>query len=294
MKTISTLINTVKIRLISANAPRVGSWWNYKNLNSPYSRLYLITSGEAYIEHHGQEYKLTPGTLHLVPIFTFHSIRCPNKMEHYYLHFVSELANGMDIFRINDFEYNMTAPDNTLGLFQRLIDINPNKEMEDFKHKYKDYYDPIYESKLKFESNENLANLVESEGIMKLLITPILRTQMKCVTKMEKYDDNFMKVFEHIITNIDRRLTLDELAKLVYLNPTYFSNRFEKMIGLRPTKYITRCRIEKAQVLMMDFSKSLSDIAYATGFNDLPHFSKTFTSSIGMCPAAYRKELLQH
>jgi AraC-like DNA-binding protein len=294
LKIISTLLNTFKIRLVSVNASRVGNWWNYKNLNSPYSRLYLITKGLGYIEYNDIKYELTPGNLHLVPRFTFHSISCPNQMEHYYLHFVCELANGMDIFKINSFEYQLPAPENTLKLFRRLIDMNPHREMEDFKHKYKKYYDPIYESKIQFEPNEKMANMVESEGIMKLLVAPFLRTQRECVTKMDKYDDGFMKVFEYIHNNINRRLELHELAKLVYLNPTYFSNRFEKMVGIRPTKYITRCRLEKAQVLMMDFSKSLSEIAYQTGFNDLPHFSKTFTNSFGIGPAAYRKELQNH
>lgn len=290
MKLITQFLRNIKTELIAVDATRVGKWWDFKNLNSPFSRLYLITAGAGTISHHNKTYELSPGTLHLVPRFSFHTIECDDTMDHYFLHFLCEVAEGFDIFTMNEYEYSIKAPENALNLFKRLIDLNPDRGMINYESKER--YRNIYAGRVQEDGSSMLANSIETEGLIKLLIAPHLRTAKKCISELESFEPKFLAIFKYINENIDKRITLEDLAEISHLNSTYFSDKFKKVIGVRPTRYITKRRLEIAQVMLMDCEKNLSEIAYATGFCDLNHFNKTFKKTFGVTPAKYRQGLI--
>ena len=68
------------LQIIFAGSKRVGTWWNYRNVISPFYRLYHIDGGEGSVMMHGRVYPLTPGKLFLIPKFTLHSYRCSGYM----------------------------------------------------------------------------------------------------------------------------------------------------------------------------------------------------------------------
>ena len=68
-----TVSNTYSLSMIYAGFKRVGTWWNYKNVISPFYRLYYIEKGNGKVYINNISYELTPGTLFLIPKFTFHS-----------------------------------------------------------------------------------------------------------------------------------------------------------------------------------------------------------------------------
>ena len=59
------------------------------------------------------------------------------------------------------------------------------------------------------------------------------------------------------------------------------------------TQYLTRKRIELAQLLLTSSSKSLysvTEVAFMCGFNDSTHFSRRFKQQVGISPSVYRTE----
>ena len=60
--------------------------WNWKNVNSPFTRLYYITEGTAQIQLSGGIQILKPNYLYFIPAFTIHSYICNSYFCHYYLH----------------------------------------------------------------------------------------------------------------------------------------------------------------------------------------------------------------
>ena len=60
--------------------------WNWKNVRSPFARLYLVVEGQAKVEMHSTTYDLTPGHLYFIPAFTTHSYVCDSHFVHYYIH----------------------------------------------------------------------------------------------------------------------------------------------------------------------------------------------------------------
>ena len=60
--------------------------WNWKNVYSPFTRLYYVTEGEAQVELEDGLHDLTPGHLYIIPAFCRHTNICHGPFVHYYLH----------------------------------------------------------------------------------------------------------------------------------------------------------------------------------------------------------------
>ena len=97
-------------------------------------------------------------------------------------------------------------------------------------------------------------------------------------------------VIDYINDYIYRDLHLDELANLVHMSPYYFTRLFKQSTGIAPHQYVTKCRIEKAQLLLKQPEFSIAYISQQVGFKDQSHFSKTFSKIVGLTPKKYRDQ----
>ena len=286
---IHDILPSLRLRVKATGFLRTGNWWNWKNVNSPFTRLYLITGGSAYIKHHGREFHLEPGKLHLVPCFTFWSCRCEDWYDEYFVHFTSSLAGGRDLFTIQDYEYHLDAGEREVELFKRLVELNPDKVPDDYNpHKPdnklfpRDLHEP--------DINVSPGTLIETDGVLRQLLAPVLHTGHGFSEPEQKAIKRFKDVLEFIDQNLKRTITLEELGEYAGLNPTYFSDIFFTTMGSRPIEYINRKRIEKSQYLLCASSSSIAKISDEVGFMYVPYFSRLFKKFVGVSPALYRKQ----
>src|SRR5882672_10633594 len=105
---------SLNLKVITVQRTEVGSWWRFRNVVSPFSRLWLILDGQAVVSHHGRKFMLKPGQLHLVPPFTVHDCSCSRRMDHYHLHFISQLPTGIDLLSLLDCELQIETLSGTL------------------------------------------------------------------------------------------------------------------------------------------------------------------------------------
>lgn len=103
-------------------------------------------------------------------------------------------------------------------------------------------------------------------------------------TKAERYYVN--RVRAYIDEHFAEPLSLDDLASIVCLNPSYFLRVFKKSVGLSPHAYLTQVRINRAKE-MMAAGMPLTEIAPSTGFYDQSHFSNRFKRVFGLTPGQY-------
>lgn len=101
--------------------------------------------------------------------------------------------------------------------------------------------------------------------------------------------DVIHKALRHIRQNYAQKITLDEVAEMVHLSPSYFSKVFKKEMGCNFNTYINRLRIEKSRMLLLHKDMRLVDIATAVGFEDQSYFTKVFKRMTGISPHQYRK-----
>lgn len=93
---------------------------------------------------------------------------------------------------------------------------------------------------------------------------------------------------EYIHENLDRELCLAELAETVQTRSNYFATLFKLSTGLAPHQYITKCRIDRAKVLLAKLDLSIAEIGQEVGFQSQSHFTKVFRNWTATTPKAYR------
>lgn len=93
----------------------------------------------------------------------------------------------------------------------------------------------------------------------------------------------------YIHDNLNRVITLEELAKLVNLTSPYLSKIFKQEMGASPREYILNTRMNKAKLLLAQTSKTISEIALETGYSNASSFTNLFTENIGCSPTMFRK-----
>ncbi|MFZ5649623.1 MAG: helix-turn-helix domain-containing protein [Bacillota bacterium] len=97
------------------------------------------------------------------------------------------------------------------------------------------------------------------------------------------------RVKQYINENYAREISLDELARHVFLSPFYLSRIFSEEAETSITDYIKKVRIGKAQSLLMSTGRSIAEVAYSVGYKDPNYFSRVFKSLTGKAPHQYRK-----
>lgn len=96
------------------------------------------------------------------------------------------------------------------------------------------------------------------------------------------------KALSFISKNFAMPLTLEQVAKEVHLNPSYFSTIFKKSCGSSFKEYLNLVRIEESKRLLSNTDYSIIDIAIAVGFEDQSYFCKVFKKYTGLTPTGYR------
>lgn len=95
---------------------------------------------------------------------------------------------------------------------------------------------------------------------------------------------------EYIKTNYMKDITLQDISSIAYLSPTYFHLVFKSIVGMTPCRYLTQTRLEAAQKMLINSSKSLSEIAFECGFASQAYFCSVFKSETGTTPKKFRAE----
>jgi AraC-like DNA-binding protein len=76
---------------------------------------------------------------------------------------------------------------------------------------------------------------------------------------------------------------------LVGLSPSHCARKFRHTEGLSLGRFVNRRRLARALVVLRKDSTSLSQVALDLGFSSQSHFTRLFSTLVGMTPAKYRK-----
>ncbi len=107
--------------------------------------------------------------------------------------------------------------------------------------------------------------------------------------KVESDDGDFMVSVSHIYENYNKKLTVDELAKIARMSRTAYIDKFKRVTGYPPARFIRRHRVEVAKGLLLNGAMPESEIASAVGCTDTSHLIKIFLSECGKPPSEYRE-----
>lgn len=94
---------------------------------------------------------------------------------------------------------------------------------------------------------------------------------------------------KYIHNNFERDISLGDVAKFVFLSPSYFTRAFKEEMGISPISYLLKVRVKRAEELLADTDQKISDIALSVGFSNQQRFNEIFKKYSGMTPLQYRK-----
>lgn len=259
--------------------------WNWKNVRSPFFRIYYVADGNAQIEIEGQVYQLHKDNIYVVPPFALHSTSCSERFVHYYIHlYDSEETNLFNEYQI---PVCIRSNEDTMQLFQRIVTQNPDLSLADSNPHSYDNKEGLQESLL-HNRQRSFPVQLETRSIIYLIILELLHHS---TLKNEQCDARIRKVLEHIPSHLAEDFSSTSLADMACLSPEHFIRIFKKSVNYTPMQYVNIKRMERAQLLLATSDMQIERIATVVGYHDLSYFVKSFKKFTGLCPSRYREEI---
>ena len=225
--------------------------------------LILIISGELEFIHESGSIKAGAGSLIIHPPRIPYEYKCTSpETDYLWVHFTGcGISDKLSDYKIKTFpEVNdLTVDGDTVGIFKSMFRAFAiQDELRDYE----------------------LACLLD-----RLLIFLSRRIS----------DDGFrsarpmLRAIEYINSSYDEKIKIPDLALMENLSVSRFNTLFKKTVGIPPTEYIARVRIDAATDLLSNTSLSIAEIGETVGYDDPHFFSRIFTKYKGESPTSYRQ-----
>ena len=279
-------IETFKIFVFNIGLAQHNADWNWKNVSSPFARLYYVIEGSAKIILPDHTVSLRKGYMYFIPAFTSHSYECTSSFTHYYAH-IYEDPQAKYLF-LEDWVLPEEIQGDTLELsiFQELYSLNPTMKLSKSDPSTYDNSSTLASNLLK-NKQRPLYNKMISRGIIYQLLAPFFKTAH---LKSTVTDDRVKKAITYIRNHISDELCIDKVAETLCVSKNYFIRIFKKETGTTPANFIIQRKIEKAQLLLITNDLPVKQTSYLVGFEDFSYFNRVFKKITGMTPNEYRRE----
>lgn len=261
--------------------------WNWKDVCSPFTRIYYVTEGEAMVHFASRSVKLTPGHLYIIPAHSVHSYECHGLFSHYYLHMFEVHHTNANLLEFYKLPSEVVASDLDLALLQDMCARHPEAQLPASDPKSYDNT-TTFSHYVEHRSNMPVSEKIMLEGSIMILLSRFLKN---ATARSWTKDIRIAKIMRYINKNIDNEITVEELANMACLTTPYLIRIFKRTLGISPLQYINKKKIEKAQLLLITGSMTIKEVAYSLGYNDHSYFNRIFRKTCGKTPLEYREEM---
>ncbi len=164
-----------------------------------------------------------------------------------------------------------------------------------------------FNGKIKEMVKDNMLNTLNEKNDFKKLMILLNILNKLSLTKdfnllnknniaTEQSDDNrerISKVFAYIVDHFRNEVSLNKAAQTIGMTPNAFCKYFKKITRKTFMETVIDYRINFATQQLIETDKSIADICFDSGFRDISHFYKMFTSRKQISPSGYRKQFFQ-
>lgn len=148
-----------------------------------------------------------------------------------------------------------------------------------------------------YESKQIAYELLIKSHLFRLL-SLLLRAHVYTVLNQRDYDtrmkniERFNHIFKYLEHNYAEKITVEEMASMVNVSKFHFCRIFKEVTGKTFNDYLNSFRLDKAESLLKNTDLNITEIAFASGFNDINYFSRAFKKVKNLSPSNLRKREL--
>lgn len=161
-------------------------------------------------------------------------------------------------------------------------------------------FEPHFQSEIIFNLFSELTNvyndtedICRSAKLLSLLLQILIELKLNHTESFHSqqlkssYFEKIKNAINIIRQNYNQKLTLETIAKQVYIDKFTLSKEFKKLTQMTVVEYINNYRCKKAADYIKD-GLTISEAAQRCGFNNMSFFTKTFKNFIGVLPSKYK------
>jgi AraC-like DNA-binding protein len=141
-----------------------------------------------------------------------------------------------------------------------------------------------------YRNSLTLSKCIAANGTLLQLLYLYLEESSAQPIYTIKRDNSLRTTLKYIDENLNRPLTVTELARQSGYSTAHFTRKFKKNFGRLPLDYVADLKIHYAKKRLRDTDHSIATIAEEFGFYDAGYFGKLFKSKVGSSPLTYRKK----
>lgn len=246
---------------------------HFRERTEPISQFVFIycIEGAGWFRCGEQEYKVSANQYFILPAGQPHAYGSDdsNPWTIYWIHFKGKLASYF------------------AGQAFRPIDIKPSVQSRISNRN--ELFEEIFRTLEMGYSHENL--LYASSAFHYYLGSLRYLQQYREAVRNESDKNDIVTAAIHFMKeNLEKKLTLADLAAHIGYSPSHFSVLFSKRTGYAPLTYFNQLKIQQACQLLDFTDMKVNQICYKIGIEDTYYFSRLFSKVMGMSPREYKKQ----
>jgi len=273
MSALDHLLDTLQVRVLVAQRAVLLSGWPVAEHVLPCNKIYFAYKGEGWFTLDERTITVRTGEVNILPVKRRN--RCwqneKNRLEKLWIHFDARVLGLVDLFDVIPAppSLRVSKDDGIQDLLETLV---------------AEFQNPAAFQSLALNGllTQALAKILRKAGADKVRGKGVV---------VRGPGDRIGSVLQFVAQHYAEELTLDDLAKVVHLHPTYFSNTFRKATGVAPMAFLQQFRVERAKGLLATTDLPVMEVAQRVGFADPYHFSRVFKKFAGSAPSVFQESV---
>lgn len=197
-----------------------------------------------------------------------------------YMRYWADEKDPWTIYWIHFSGQDLCSFNNSLG-----ITLLKGPQRIPFNQKALDIWETIYQTLEMGYSTENLCN---ASFCLYHFIATFSFTDKHILTQKKDGSNIVDDTILNMRSNIDQKLTVEDMARRHNLSSSHFSSLFRKGTGMSPIDYFIHLKMQRACQLLYAHDTMIKTVAMDLGYDDQYYFSRIFKKYIGMSPEQYR------
>lgn len=260
--------------------------WNFGPICSSFSRIYLVTKGEAEVTISGKRHTLSPGHLYLIPSFVTHYDACEEDFGHYYLHFADRSLRIIDFYRQYELPFQIDASSADSAMVERLMVLCPEIPLPSPHPKAYDNSPSQVVATRRFQTLP-LGVRMEVNGLLLQLLSRFFGLAR---LRHDVSDKRIANALYAIGQDLAHPPSIGQLASTAGLGKDRFIRLFRNQTGYTPTDYIIRQRIHQAQIYFVGGQRSVKEVALTLGYDNISYFGRLFKKVTDVSPLEFIRQ----